>query len=140
MQQQDPNAKGHTVSPIQVTLVEFPETGTFHFSCFNIPKGSVKDNAGLPWGCSVQPFIDLSLGNDKKIEPPTTIERCENCFAYINRYVSFSRNKWRCSICQSNNYISGNNSRYASLTSRAKLPELTEQCIDVLLETVPDSS
>lgn len=101
------------------------------FTTENFPSSmTVKEDSGLPWGCVVQPYAPLDNESKNQLHL-SEIARCENCFAYINSYVTFSRKKWRCNICGERNDVT---ERYATSDNRMQLPELKENCLDFIVE------
>ena len=98
-----------------------------------------KDGAGLPFGCVVQPFASeleviandakcsIKAGRDMKAEQ---VERCLECFGYVNRFCYFDYRSWMCSLCGAVNPIT-KRSRYHNIPQRSKLGELSSGFVDV---------
>uniref|UniRef100_A0A7S0EQM2 Protein transport protein SEC23 n=1 Tax=Hanusia phi TaxID=3032 RepID=A0A7S0EQM2_9CRYP len=100
-------------------------------------NASVKDAAGLPWGCALIPLAPAS----GSVPRPSAVDeilaeeipRCQQCFGYINAYCMFEKKAWICSLCGSKNDLS---SRYATSAVRAGLQELQRGIVDVVEECV----
>ncbi|QDZ22465.1 hypothetical protein A3770_07p49830 [Chloropicon primus] len=100
-----------------------------------------KDESGLPFGVIVQPFVretevvekdgkcvlNATEGTGLRVEQ---VERCNDCYAYINRYCYFDYRSWSCSLCGAVNPI-GKKSRYYNVQHRSRLPELSSGFVDV---------
>ena len=104
-----------------------------------------KDNAGLPFGCVVQPFAreteivasdgkcQLHAGKKEGVKVEQ-IGRCSECFAYINRYCYFDYRSWSCSLCGAVNPIL-KKSRYHNIPQRPRLAELSSGFVDLEYES-----
>jgi len=92
---------------------------------------TVKEESGLPFGCSLQPYAPLPKGQGPVPLDIADIARCEQCFGYINPYVLFDRRRWRCCFCQHYNAIQ---TRYATPMLRRELPELCASSVEILLQ------
>jgi len=109
------------------------------FTTNRFPKSlKLKKDSGIPWGCVVQPFASIPAVSETDISSDL-IPRCQRCFAYINRYVRFTRSAWKCPLCENTNNLS---ERHASSLNREALPELKYDVIeyDLVDEQDPDTS
>ena len=60
---------------------------------------SVKESAGLPWGCVLQPLapaVDTACADTDKYDAigAEEVPRCTECFGYISAYCMFERKAW----------------------------------------------
>eukprot|EP00898_Chlorokybus_atmophyticus_P008263 jgi/Chlat1/8438/Chrsp80S07919 len=120
---------------------------SIRFTTDSFPKhGSLKDEAGLPWGCVVQPFASIpqtSSSPSPSTTPPTTtspatssldteaedVARCENCYGYISGLCYLEKHMWRCALCDHYSaYPPGGRYKPAE---RFNLPELSQPVVDL---------
>ena len=97
---------------------------------------SVKESAGLPWGCVLQPLAPTAeSGGDERDDAigAEEVPRCEECFGYINAYCMFERKAWICCLCGCKNELAV---RYSSSSARAGLPEMQRGIVDLLEECI----
>ena len=97
---------------------------------------SVKESAGLPWGCVLQPLAPTAeTGGDERDDAigAEEVPRCEECFGYINAYCMFERKAWICCLCGCKNELAV---RYSSSSARAGLPEMQRGIVDLLEECI----
>ena len=99
---------------------------------------SVKESAGLPWGCVLQPLAPASCSPDNSSDRlvPLGAEqmpRCEECFGYISAYCMFERKAWICCLCGHKNDLPF---RYATASARAELEEMQRGIVDLLEECI----
>lgn len=96
----------------------------------------LKDESGLPWGCSIQPFYQLEqkTENGESMKPLKleTIGRCSKCFGYINSFVRWSRKSWTCPLCYNVNDIS-QHPRYKFVDSRKDCEELLHTVMEYVV-------
>ena len=96
----------------------------------------LRDNTGLPWGCTVQPFATSEDTPEVFSAAPLTladdVARCEECYAYINAYCSLERHSWRCTLCDARNSFPANlQSRYGNRARLAERAELASNLVDL---------
>lgn len=92
-----------------------------------ITTASIKEESGLLWGVVVQP---LNASENAAINTEAkNIARCNNCFAFINPLCAAQSNWWRCSLCETKNWISSAPKRFQT-SSRMLLPEMKQSLIE----------
>ncbi|GAB5356114.1 hypothetical protein AAMO2058_000263200 [Amorphochlora amoebiformis] len=100
----------------------------------------VKRKSGIPWGCLVKPFAvgDGAAEESKETGGRTltsvrasAVARCGTCYAYINPFVKWSWNSWRCPLCRTWNSCGR---RYRDRNDN-DLPELSFSDIEFLVST-----
>jgi len=102
-----------------------------HFSTDVFPSdASVRQKSGLPWGCVITPFADVDAKSVTDV-PAAQIARCSECFGYISAFCKFQKNSWTCTLCQTSNSLT---ERYSSVDRRARLPELSNFVVEVLMD------
>ena len=99
---------------------------------------SVKESAGLPWGCVLQPLapaVDTACADTDKYDAigAEEVPRCTECFGYISAYCMFERKAWICCLCGCKNELP---LRYASASARAGLAEMQRGIVDLLEECI----
>lgn len=58
-----------------------------------VPLSKEAQNAsGLPWSVAVDLLVQPPA---PALRPAASIERCQHCFAYINKFCTFERKQWR---------------------------------------------
>jgi hypothetical protein len=97
---------------------------------------SIKESAGLPWGCVLMPLAPAasfgSADTDKYASiGAEEVPRCEECYGYISAYCMFERKAWICCLCGCKNDLP---IRYSSSSSRAGLEEMQRGIVDLLEE------
>jgi hypothetical protein len=97
---------------------------------------SVKESAGLPWGCVLMPLAPAGMGagaDQERFERvgAEEVPRCEECFGYISAYCMFERKAWICCLCGCKNDLP---LRYSSSSARAGLEEMQRGIVDLLEE------
>lgn len=59
---------------------------------------------------------------------PSSVARCQYCFAWVSRVCSFDLYSWTCALCSGVNDYRDLQDRYGPPSSRARLPELRCDC------------
>lgn len=116
------------------SLTSFPSHGIDYRSDSIAP---LKDVSGLPWGCTIRPLDDVIETPLNEKSSADSIGRCEKCFAYINPYATFLRERWRCPLCKTQ--MEFGETPYASLVTRSSLPELKQNYVEFVQSPLTES-
>lgn len=93
---------------------------------------STFEKIGMPFGCSITPFIVNEYVNpslQSNEHHALRIARCGHCLAYINQFCSYTNFRWFCSLCGCRNNFTKSMSRYRRDDVKV-LPELQNLMLD----------
>eukprot|EP00116_Pleurobrachia_bachei_P005746 sb/3466008/ len=84
----------------------------------------LEDATGVPWGCTLEPLI--TLPKECMVDDlSSSLDRCHNCYSYINCFTTVNKTHWHCMMCHTENEVT------ARYSNNAKHPELTQTLVEM---------